>query len=58
VISRKIIDPVILDECRERAIKFLDADRANTLRFVEALILIWGFVLYLSVKYLMHKIGK
>lgn len=56
VICRKIIDPVILDVCRERANNFLDAGTANKLRFVAALILVWGFVLFLFAKYLVHKI--
>lgn len=58
VICRKIIDPVILDECRKRATRFLDAGSANKLRFVAALIMVWGFMLYLFVKYLVHIIGK
>ena len=58
VICRKIIDPVILDDCRERATKFLDAGMANKLRFVTGLILVWGFVLFLIAKYLVHKIGN
>jgi uncharacterized membrane protein YkvA (DUF1232 family) len=58
VICRKIIDPVILDDCRKRATKFLDAGMANKLRFVTGLILVWGFVLFLIAKYLVHKIGK
>ncbi len=58
LISRKIMDPVILDDCRVRATKFLDAGMANKLRFVSALILVWGFVLFLFAKYLVHKIGK
>jgi len=33
VISRKIIDPVILDDCRARANRFLEAGMANRLRF-------------------------
>lgn len=58
VISRKIIDPIILDDCRERATKFLDVGTANKLRFVAALILVWGFALFLFAKFLVHKIGK
>ncbi|HUJ18839.1 MAG TPA: DUF1232 domain-containing protein [Nitrospirota bacterium] len=58
VICRKIIDPVILDDCRERATRFLDAGTANKLRFIAALILVWGFVIFLIAKYLVHKIGK
>jgi len=57
LISRKIIDPVILEHCRERATKYLDAGMANKLRFVAVLILVWGFALFLFAKYLMHKIG-
>jgi len=49
-ISRKIIDPVILDDCRERAAKYLDSGMANKLRFVAALILVWGFALFLFAK--------
>ncbi len=58
LISRKIIDPVILDDCREQAAKYLDADMANKLRFVAALILVWSFALFLFAKYLVRKIGK
>lgn len=58
VISRKIIDPVILDDCRKRAANFLDAGIANKLRFVAALILVWGFALLLITTYVVHKIGK
>lgn len=58
VICRKIIDPVILDDCRERATRFLDAGTSNKLRFAAALTLVWGFVLFLFAKYLAHKIGK
>jgi uncharacterized membrane protein YkvA (DUF1232 family) len=58
LISRKIIDPVILDDCRERAAKYLDAGMAKKLRFVAALILVWGFMLFLFAKYLVHKMGK
>jgi uncharacterized membrane protein YkvA (DUF1232 family) len=57
VISRKIIDPVILDDCRERATRFLDAGMANKLRFVTALILLWGFTLFFFAKYLVYKIS-
>jgi uncharacterized membrane protein YkvA (DUF1232 family) len=58
LISRKIIDPVILDDCRGRAAKYLDVGMANKLRFVAALILVWGFMLFLFAKYLVHKMGK
>jgi uncharacterized membrane protein YkvA (DUF1232 family) len=58
VISRKIIDPVILEDCRERATTFLDAGTANRFRFAAALISVWGFALFLFAKYLMHKTGK
>lgn len=58
VICRNIIDSVILDQCRERATRFLDAGTANKLRFAAALIMAWGFMLFLLAKYLVHKIGK
>ena len=58
LISRKIIDPVILDDCRERAAKYLDAGTANKLRFVSAFILVWSFAIFFFAKYLAHKIGK
>ena len=58
LISRKMIDPAILGDCRERAIKYLDAGMANKLRFVAALMLVWGFVLFLLARYLVHKIGN
>ena len=57
VISRKIIDPVVLDDCRERAARFLDAGTTNKLRFVTALILLWGFTLFFFAKYLVYKIS-
>ena len=58
VVSRMIIDPVVLDDCREWATKFLDTGRANKLRFVAGLLLVWGLVLFLFARYLVHKIGK
>jgi uncharacterized membrane protein YkvA (DUF1232 family) len=58
LICRKIIDPVILDDCRERATKYFDAGTANKLRFVAALMLVLGFALFLFAKHLVHKIGK
>jgi len=58
LISRKIIDPVILDDCRERAAKYLGAGTANKRRFVSAIILVWSFAIFFFAKYLVHKIGK
>ena len=58
LITRKMIDPAILGDCRERAIKYLDAGMGNKLRFVAALMLVWGFVLFLFARYLVHKIGN
>jgi uncharacterized membrane protein YkvA (DUF1232 family) len=58
LISRKIIDPVILDECRSRATKYLATGAANKLYFFSAMFLVWGFVLFLVGRYLTHKLGK
>ncbi len=58
LIVKKIIDPAILDECRERAAQYLESGPANKLRFAAALILMWGFVLFVVAKYLVHKIVK
>ncbi len=58
LISRKIIDPVILDECRSRASNYLNTGAANKLYFVSAMLLVWGFVLLLIGRYLTHKLGK
>jgi uncharacterized membrane protein YkvA (DUF1232 family) len=58
LICKKVIDPVILDNCRARATRYLDAGAANKVRFVAALILVWGFALFLIGKYLVHRMGN
>lgn len=58
LISRKIIDPVILDECRSRATRYLDAGSVNKRYYVSVMLLVWGFVLLLIGRYLTHKLGR
>lgn len=58
LISRKIIDPAIFDECRARATNYLDNGATNKLYFFSVLFLVWGLVLLLLGRYLTHKLGR
>ena len=58
LIAKKIIDPAIMDECRERAARYLDAGTTGKLYYVSTIILIWGAVLLVIGRYLTRKIGR
>jgi len=58
LISKKIVDPVVLDDCRSRATRYLDTGMVKKMYFVSVMILVWGIVLLLMGRYLARKFGK
>jgi len=51
----KFIDPAVLADGREQAAAFLAAGQANRLKFAATVTLVWGFVIFLVVRYLLKK---
>jgi len=58
LVSRKIIDPLVLDECRSRATAFLDTGKTNRVYYVSVVLLVWGAALLLMGRFLARKFAK
>lgn len=58
LLLKKIVDPLVLDDCRYRAKLFLSKKDGNRMKFAIALSTIWIFLLTLLIIYLLKKIRR
>ncbi len=58
VLITRFLDPPVLAECRDRSAAFLAGGSVNRLKFVTALLLVWGFVIFIAAEQLYKKVFR